>query len=120
MNGLSETTDLRFLQYKQVGQICLSIHQVILRCPPDVTVSVESTLEYIRHGAETGKVWTPGSDLAGLSLETLLGQMIKQVEILPKGTLKLLFSSNDTLVIHDDNKAFESYQLTHGSRCIVV
>ena len=120
MFELAENTDLSFLIDKKLEQICRGLHQIILHFAPEMTITIEGSVEYkSRHSSEVA-LWSPDCARSSFPMQGLLGQSIATYQILPKGTLKLAFSNDDALMIKDDSDRFESYQIMCGSRYIVV
>ena|SRR6266480_5741145 len=118
MYGLPKDLDLSFLHGKELLQVCIGMHQVILNLEDQVTISVES--EYA-HRAKNGEaIRYKDCRLSASMLCSLLGFSIITASGKPDGTLTLRFSNEELLEIFDDSKEFESYQIKQGPRLIVV
>jgi hypothetical protein len=121
MYGLnSKDTDLSFLLYKEVQQVCIGLYQVILNFDSDVSISVECRVAH--HLGEDGKVeeWSPSGSASRSSLPLLLGSRISDVTVVGRGTLRIVFSNRNTLLLYDESDEHESYQISYGGRLIVV
>lgn len=118
MNGLSKEVDLSFLNGREVIQVAIGIHQVIFSFDEEITISVEGEFRF--DSTEGPSTWKPGAPQAASSAIRLLGTTIERVDGREDGTLRLTFSNRDCLTIFDNNKDFESYQISRPGATIVV
>lgn len=118
MHGLNKSIDLQFLKSREVIQVAIGIYQVIFAFDDDVTISVEGRFEYISSSGACE--WRPGASHVAATTVNLLGKTVKAVQGQEDGTLELVFSNGDRLVIRDANKEYESYQITRRGETIVA
>ena len=118
MYGLPKNLDLGFLLGKALQQICVGSHEVILKFDDDLEVTVTSECDY---KSKTGQFTRVKEYPASASMICrLLGFSIVKAEGTEDGTLTLRFSNEDTLIIYDDSKQYESYQINYHEHLIVV
>jgi hypothetical protein len=118
MYGLAEGIDLSFLKGREVIQVAVGLYQVIFALDEKVTISVEGSYEL--HGTEGVSVWTPGATQVAARALSLLGTTITNACATSDGSLDLSFSNDESLVILDASKSYESYQITKPGSAIVV
>src|SRR5229473_4212696 len=113
MYGLPSNIDLTFLHGRELLQVCIGMHQVILNFYGQLSISIES--EYA-HRSRSGEV-TRYEDcrLSASMLTSFVGLKISRATGTIDGTLTLCFSNEDVLEIYDDSKQHESYQIRNGS-----
>ncbi len=101
-------TDLRVLLGKDLIQLCVSPHQVIMHFHPDVSVSFETAV--LVESPEGGPAtWTPPPD-AGAALFAFLNGRVESAAIDGAGDLVLAFEGG-TVRIQKDDSGYESYQI---------
>lgn len=117
MYGLPANMDWNFLVGRELIQMCVGIHQVLLRFDGDVSVSIECVFEHSFPGAKTHSC----TNLAhrAKSLVTLLGTRVERVDGKSHEALVLSFSNHETLQIHDSNEMHESF-LVHAPGIEIV
>ncbi|HXT59336.1 MAG TPA: DUF6188 family protein [Pirellulales bacterium] len=118
MFGLPQDIDLGFFDARELEQVCIGAHVVILNFDEDVSLTIEGD---ICHRSSAGAVMTfTSSTSAAATLVGLInGKVLTALRIHP-GTLSLRFSNGESLEIPDTNECYESYQIWHGQRVIVV
>lgn len=118
MYGLPENIDLRFLENAELLQVCIGVHELVLRFQDDIAITVMGKFLH----ESTAQAASPNASLAHFAstLTTLLEAKIVKVEATTDGTLRLCFSNKHRLTLYDDNPQYEAYTLTHGLRTIVV
>jgi hypothetical protein len=120
MYGLSKDLDLNFLNGREVIQVAIGVYQIQFGFDEDVRISVEGQFSYFDGHDEW--VWTPdpgGAQIAARAV-ALLGATIESFQGHEDGTLKLIFSSGQRLIILDNSKEYESYDITRPGSTIVV
>ena len=119
MYGLPKNVDLTFLLRKKILQVCIGFNEIIFHFDEDrVSICIQSTCAY---QSEDGTVvQIENYPISASTLCKVLGEPIIQVHGEESGALKLKFSNGSTLTIYDDDKQYESYQIKHGDKVIVV
>jgi hypothetical protein len=118
MYGLPKHVDLRFLIGKELLSISVAPNEVILRFDDYLTINITSECNY---QPSVGEIIRIENYPASASLICrLLCSSITEVKGEEDGTLVLQFSNGDTLTIFDDSKQYESYQIKHGDKLIIV
>jgi hypothetical protein len=118
MYGLDKNIDLAFLKGREIIQIAIGVHQVIFAFDDDVTISVENHFQYLFNDGSSE--WRPGAKHVAAKTVQLLGSVVEEVLGQENGTLELTFSNGDRLVITDENKNCEAYNITRRGQTIVV
>ncbi|SRR5882724_5752541 len=118
MYGLDPDIDLSFLKNREVIQVAVGLYQIVFAFDGEITVSVEGRCE--RRSSSFSTVWIPDpfGDAAGML--SLLGQTVVEVQRHGRDVLELIFASGDHLLVFDDCKEYESYQITRPGETIVV
>jgi hypothetical protein len=118
MYGLPKNIDLRFLIGKELLSISVAPNEVILRFDDYLTINITSECDY---QPSVGEILRIENYPASASLICrLLCSTITEVKGDEDGTLSVKFSNGDMLTICDDSKQYESYQIKHGDKLIVV
>ena len=120
MYGFKKDINLDFLQGRQLRQICVGPLQLQFNFDGDVMIHVGSMVHIYKKKTSTPEIWKSEEKSIPPGLFGLIEQVIASFDAQPDGTLTIRFASQDTLVIFDDSKQYESYQLYHASRTIVV
>jgi hypothetical protein len=119
MYGLPQNIDLSFLKERKLESVCFAAYQVNLHFDNGAMISIFGTFRHFIIGEDSaGK--TAQFPLSSSNLMRLLTQTVTKVQSQADGTLELAFSNNDTLVIYDDTKQYESYHIKNGERLIIV
>jgi uncharacterized protein DUF6188 len=119
MYGLDPKTDLSFLLGREVQQVAIGIHQVQIRFDQKVCIAIESRFQY---SDRLGQTFECHADhpVDATRLVELLGTALTDFRPEPSGTLALKFGTAGTLILFDDSKEYESYQISTPDRYIVV
>jgi hypothetical protein len=118
MYGLSENTDVSFFEKKVLLQVCIGFHEVILRFDPDISITAQTDIGHFSGDLCLGIYKSPVG--AGPMLVRFLEcTVVKAFAELP-GTLGLEFSNGEGIEIYDSSPTYESYQIVHGGKIIVV
>lgn len=117
MYGLPEDADLTFFLGREIFQVCIGPHQVILRFDDRISINSSSTMEVSVGGAT---VRSDDPRLLGPVLIQLLTEAVSDVRWSTDGTLQLIFVGGGSLQLEDDASPFESYEIQHGADLIVV
>ncbi len=120
MYGLNKDIDLSFLDGRQVEQVAIGIYQIIFGFDEDVRISAYSEFNYFDGREEW--VWKPEPGAVQIAARTLslLGATIENFEGRENGTLLLVFSNGQRLILLDSSKEYESYDITRPGETIVV
>jgi hypothetical protein len=118
MYGLPKHIELGFLLKKELQSVSFGLHEVILCFNDYLTINVTSECTYQSKAGEIVKI---DSYIASATLIcTLISQSIAEARGEEDGTLTLQFTNGDMLTIYDDSNQYESYQIKHGDKLIVV
>jgi hypothetical protein len=129
MFGISADEDFDFLVGKLLQQMCFGENELVLRFDdptidlkvvsdvPQIVCVIESNIEIITQ-VRGSRLAESALSLAG-DLVNLLGKRILGVETKPR-TLSLKFDNEYTLVLHDSEEHYESFNIRYGDRTIVV
>lgn len=132
MYGLPDNIDLSFLSGVDLIEIRVGQFQVRLEFEDSAAISVRGTLlialegtgctpepiscdEGIAQTANTGAVCTTLCKLI-----SLVGRKVIGINRVPDGTLTLRFENEAQVTILDSNHGYESYEISHGERTIIV
>jgi hypothetical protein len=120
MYGLPKDIDLSFLNGREVIQVAIGVYQVQFGFDEDVIVYVHSQFNYFDGREEW--IWKPEPGAAQIAARTvsLLSATIESFEAHEDGTLALKFSNGQRLIILDNSKDYESYDITRPGETIVV
>lgn len=118
MFGLPSDIDLTFFNDRQLLQVCIGANEIILNFDDELSLTIESDMCY-RTSAGEVRVFS-NSVKAAATLVQLIDSTVQTAYRIEPGTLALRFSNGDTLEVLDSNADFESYQIGHGQRFIVV
>ena len=118
MYGLARDIDVTFLNERQLQQVSIGRFQVIFSFDEEVSISVEGHFRYVSD-SET-RDWRPGANHAVCGALALLGVQVVKTTASTLGSIELLFSNGDRLLITDANKDTESYQICGKGHTIVV
>jgi hypothetical protein len=118
MYGLPDSTDLSFIKDKSLLQVCIGFNEVILNFDGNVSITAQTDFAHTLNGEITAvyKAPIPSASM----LVRFLHQSVTRVSIQPPGTLILDFSNNEGLAIYDTSSEYESYQINHNGKIIVV
>jgi hypothetical protein len=116
--GLPQGKDMSFLVERELIQVCIGLHQVILVFDGDISISLECEF-YLTHGSEIGEE-AKSSNSSKTALAKLLGSHITSVTNRGGRELGLFFSGGLCLRILDSNSDHESYQISLPTETIIV
>ena len=118
MYGLPGNTDLSFLRDKSLLQVCIGFNEIILNFGENISITAHTDITHFSHG-NTVALYSNSVAMAPM-LVRFLHQKVDRTSIQAPGTLILHFSNNESLKIHDNSSQFESYQISHDGKVIVV
>jgi len=103
-----------------VSQVAIGLYQALFGFDKDVRISVEGQFSFFDGQSEV--TWTPSSGAAEVAAKTvaLLGASIEKFDTYGDGTLILDFSNSRRLIILDNSKEYESYDITRPGQTMVV
>lgn len=129
MYGISAADDFGFLAGKLLQQMCFGENELVLHFNdpaidptivhdvPRITCVIEADIEIITQ--------IRGSRLAESALSladdlvNLIGKRIVEIKTTDRA-LSLIFDNEYTLVLHDSEERYESFNIRYGDRMIVV
>lgn len=116
MFGLPADFDGAFLVNRSLLQVCIGLHEVILRFDEDIDIAIESRF----------KVATAGGDhlfdsplRGGAASLVFVGEKVSSATGAANGTLTLEFASG-VLEVYDSSQHHESYQVRGNGRLYIV
>jgi len=117
MYGLSSDQDLTFIVDRELVQVCVGRHDVILNLD-GASIAIQTDVTF----CESPSKEVHYEEITQMipRLLDLLSAKILRASAVPPGTLQLEWSSGVTLKVHDSSKEYESYQIRGGDRLIVV
>lgn len=118
MYGLPQNINLDFLLNKQLIQACFGICEVILHFDGETSITLECNFAVTRLSDDDQEI--PASSLGSSGILKLLGTQIIGLVNNGGSELKIIFSNQYIIIIYDSNSDYESFQITHPSRTIVV
>jgi hypothetical protein len=103
-----------------VTQVCLGQFQVQVHFSEKARLSIEG--RFVHEIAECGEqiVGERESLTSGNRLERLLAKSVVEARVPTNGTVALLFSNHDRLILFDDSEQYESYQINSPEGILVV
>jgi hypothetical protein len=116
MNGLPEAFDASFLVGASLVQVCVGLHEVILRFAEDIDVTIECDVDVV---TTTGAASMGSAPEIGRAFVAVLGQRITAAHGSPGGDLAIELGAA-RFVLHDSSASYESYQVRHGDHLVVV
>lgn len=119
MYGLPKDIDLSFLVGKTIIQVCVGFNELILNLDEgQISICIQSVCAY--HSEDGPTLEIEAYPVSASTICGLLGKPIIQAQSEENGTLTLKFLGGSVFTIYDDDKQYESYQIKHGDKLIVV
>jgi hypothetical protein len=110
------SNNFSFLVGHELQQIAVGKYQIIFNFHKDISVSVESGLEW-REGSQIAR-WSVGN--GDIPEKTpwlkLIGCHVSRIKWLEDKSLKLSFETGAELTFFKGSKGYESFQITRGHR----
>jgi hypothetical protein len=120
MYSLPKDTDLSFLIKKQLHQVCIGSNDLILNFDGgEVRISIISECIFHDNSGEAILIDRYPAN-ASVVCQLLGSTVMKQMRARGGKALLLEFSNGQSLEIIDDSDQYESFQIKHGDRLIVV
>jgi hypothetical protein len=118
MYPLPPEHDLQFLIGTTVMQVCVGSNEAILHFHENVSITIEAEPALIDAAGESTdfESWPH----AASKVVALLNQEVVRAARLDGRTLELRFRNGVRLRLHDRSNEYESFQIRHGDRLIVV
>ena len=116
MNGLPEDFDASFLVGAILVQVCVGLHEVILRFVADIDITIECDVDVT---TGTGSVALALAPEIGSAFIGALHQRVAAARGSPEGDLAIELG-DVRFTLHDSSDAYESYHVRHGDRLVVV
>jgi len=118
MYGLPKDISLKFFEQQELEGISVGKYTVILNFSAAITLTIQSSF------ASSTSTRFPNSGeelpLSAHCLLPLIGASVLKVDGGNDGTLKLLFSNNEELLVYDDDPNYESYVITKEGETVIV
>lgn len=118
MFGVPKKERLTGLVGKELVQVCISSHQVILKFDEDAQINVESSFQHMTENKDVRRYddfWKQDS-----SLTSLLSSSVIRVENVNDRRLCLHFSNGEAICLSDDSDEYESFHISIEGEVIVV
>ena len=118
MYGLPKDINLDFFLNKQLINISIGYHSLILNFDDYLSITVSSAIKCIDPNGLSLK----GEDFRNMAstLAFQLTHTVVSVEGKEDGTLKLAFDNGRIIEIYDDSEMYESYVIKNDEQIIVV
>jgi hypothetical protein len=115
MNRITNKTDLSPLIGKNVEQVCIGLHEIIINLEDNLFISIEGAFSF--DGGNTIEEDFPS---CANSFAQLLGLTISEVTILRDDAVSFNFSNSENLIIFDSSDHYESFQIQLPDQLVVV
>ncbi|MDP9175114.1 MAG: hypothetical protein M3O30_14800 [Planctomycetota bacterium] len=116
---MPDNIDLDFLTGVMLMQVCIGANDIILRFQNQISVNMQTD---IAHRNATGDITALYKSLpaAAQMLVGFLHHKIEKAVVVDASTLRLIFSSGESIEIYDTSAQYESYQIRYADKVIVV
>jgi Family of unknown function (DUF6188) len=118
MYGLNKNSDLSFLVEKQLCRVSVGLYQVQLNFDQDISIYMECQFDHILNGKS--QILSEDLPSSASSLLQLIGSTIAKVENQGNGDIEIIFSNQNVLKVFDNNKSYESYQISGPDIQLIV
>ena len=118
MYGLQSSTDLTFLVGRKLEQLRLGEFDVQFSFDLDITISVQSRINYISEQEST--LISAEHPYQTKDLWQLIGLKVLKIEILADGNLSISFDSDKSIIIIEIQDNFESYTIWNNGKFIAI
>jgi hypothetical protein len=117
MHGIPKDTDLSPLVGTTLEQLCIGLHEIILRFGDNLSLTVEGSLRIdfdstSWNGSKYGE--------AANVFAALLGVEVIRCAVIDSKTLCIEFANGGVVTAYDSKDCYESFQLRLGDRLVVV
>ncbi len=122
MYGLDQSaSNFQFLVGKELSQLCIGLHQLILNFTEGLVISAECILHLKKADGSKVEIFCNDPNLSK-QLVCLLGSTIENVKSSNSnvGELALVFSNGCQLVVIDSNEDYESFIITMPKQEIII
>jgi hypothetical protein len=117
MHRIAKDTNLSSLVGKLVEQICVSLHQVIVRLEDGLYIAIEGDFSF---GIEA----IAGKEMdyrnAATAFAGLLERRVVDAEVIREDAVVFKFSGEAQLTVFDSSDRYESFQIKLPDRLVVV
>ena len=118
MYGLPTDLDLGFFVGSTLHQVCIGANELILHFDHGVSLTIES--EFLVGDPARGSEKFDRPRPSAARIVGLIDRTVRRADGTADGTLVLVFDQDYRLEVHDSSSQYESYQIHHDSRIIVV
>jgi len=119
MYDLPKEVNFDFLKGQELAMLCFGPYTLTLHFDPGTQIQIEGAFSH-RGCRSTKNLKKYRFPITESQLMGLLMQKIKNVETKENGKLTLHFSNNESLIIEGNTGPYESYNVQHHGRYIVV
>lgn len=119
MHGLPKNFDSRFLIGRSLEMVCFTANQVYLHFDDQIAITIEGSFEY-EPSTSSGKSRITELPITKSDLMQLLEKKIVDVSWNEQGTISMTFDNGHVFKCLDTFPNYESYQIKHGKKTIVV
>jgi hypothetical protein len=119
MYKLPKDFDGSFLVGRTLEMVCFGANQVFLHLGDGTMITIESSFQHTR-GPDDRDAKKSEMPIAVSDLMQLVGRSVVQAMGDKNGTLTLFFDNEHALKCFDDSSQYESYQIKHGGKIVIV
>jgi hypothetical protein len=120
MYGLNTELDTKFFEGQRLIQVCFGKHDLILHFDETIRIEllVTSSISSATLGAELQRSHNFADHAS--TLLACLDFLTTSVRVLDTKTLRIEFSNDTTIEIHDDSEQFESFTIRYADKLMIV
>jgi len=111
MYGIDKSTDFRFMIGKELLQLCIGLHQLIMNFSDQLVITAECLIRLTNPDGLSVEISADNHELSR-ELSCLLGSTIESVDSDNGEKLAIIFSNGYILAIIDSNEEEESFAIT--------
>ena len=117
MHRITKDTNLSALAGKLVEQICIGVHQVIVRLENDLYIAIEGDFSF---GSEASPEKEMDFRNAAKAFANLLESRVIDASVVREDAVVFTFSAGARLTVFDSSDQYESFQIQLPDRLVVV
>jgi len=119
MYKLPDNVDLTFFKGSLLLQICIGANEVILRFENQISITIQTDIVHKSQSGDVTAIYKSITTSASMLVSFLHYKITEAIAIDPS-TISLRFSNGEYLEIYDTSTQYESYQINHGDKTIIV
>jgi len=116
MHRIPKNTDLSPLVGKNVEQVCIGAHEVVLNLSDDLYITIEGGFAF----GDEERLEEPDFRGSANKFTKLLNDVMVLAKVLRDDKVLFIFSSGTTLTIYDDSDHGESFVIKLPDRLVVA